>query len=186
MSVDYSVFIMIGVNHSILTLDHMICSMLTLYSQHLRKSMFSNFKNCQPRNLFSPYASFWFSWRIFGFRCNILAVIAEVDRILRPEGYLVIRDNVETIGEIESMAKSLHWDIRLTYSKNGEGFLCIQKTFWRPTKVETVASAIAWLGGFSFTISTRLAHSFVLAEYVFFYFYGCITSIKEWHIYFSM
>ncbi|KAG5036195.1 putative methyltransferase PMT26 [Glycine soja] len=76
-------------------------------------------------------------------KCNILAVIAEVDRILRPEGYLVIRDNVETIGEIESMAKSLHWDIRLTYSKNGEGFLCIQKTFWRPTKVETVASAIA-------------------------------------------
>ena len=88
-------------------------------------------------------------------------MIAEVDRILRPEGYLVIRDNVETIGEIESMAKSLHWDIRLTYSKNGEGFLCIQKTFWRPTKVETVA------------------HSFVLAEYVFFNFYGCITSIKE-------
>ncbi|KAG5050438.1 hypothetical protein JHK85_011541 [Glycine max] len=76
-------------------------------------------------------------------KCNILAVIAEVDRILRPEGYLVIRDNVETIGEIESMAKSLHWDIQLTYSKNGEGFLCIQKTFWRPTKVETVASAIA-------------------------------------------
>ncbi|KAH1125449.1 hypothetical protein GLYMA_06G119400v4 [Glycine max] len=76
-------------------------------------------------------------------KCNKVAVIAEVDRILRPEGYLVIRDNVETIGEIESLAKSLQWDIRLTYSKNGEGLLCIQKTFWRPTKVETVASAIA-------------------------------------------
>ncbi|KAL2339715.1 hypothetical protein Fmac_007655 [Flemingia macrophylla] len=72
-------------------------------------------------------------------RCNIVAVIAEVDRILRPEGYLIIRDNVETIDEIESMARSLHWDIRLTYSKNGEGLLCIQKTFWRPT---TVISAI--------------------------------------------
>jgi len=80
---------------------------------------------------------------IFGFRCNIVAVIAEVDRILRPEGYLVVRDNAETVGEIESMAKSLHWDIRLTYSKGGEGLLCIQKTFWRPTKVETVASAFA-------------------------------------------
>lgn len=76
-------------------------------------------------------------------KCNIVTVIAEVDRILRPEGYLIIRDNVETIGEIESMAKSLHWDIRLTYFKNGEGLLCIQKTFWRPTKVETVVSAIA-------------------------------------------
>ncbi|KAJ1376609.1 S-adenosyl-L-methionine-dependent methyltransferase [Sesbania bispinosa] len=76
-------------------------------------------------------------------RCNIVAVVAEVDRMLRPEGYLVIRDNVETIEEIESIAKSLHWDIRFTYSKLGEGLLCIQKTFWRPTKVETVMSAIA-------------------------------------------
>jgi len=80
---------------------------------------------------------------ISGFRCNIMAVIAEVDRILRPEGYLVVRDNAETVGEIESMAKSLHWEIRLTYIKSGEGLICIQKTFWRPTKVETVASAIA-------------------------------------------
>ncbi|KAL9313675.1 hypothetical protein ACSQ67_019127 [Phaseolus vulgaris] len=76
-------------------------------------------------------------------KCNIMAVIAEVDRILRPEGYLVVRDNAETVGEIESMAKSLHWEIRLTYIKSGEGLICIQKTFWRPTKVETVASAIA-------------------------------------------
>ncbi|CAL5203934.1 unnamed protein product [Lathyrus oleraceus] len=76
-------------------------------------------------------------------RCNIVAAIAEVDRMLRPEGYLIIRDNEETIGEIENMAKSLHWDIRFSYAKNGEGLLCLQKTFWRPTKVETVVSAIA-------------------------------------------
>lgn len=76
-------------------------------------------------------------------RCNIVAVIAEVDRMLRPEGYLIIRDNEEIIGEIENMAKSLHWDIRSSYAKNGEGLLCLQKTFWRPTKVETVVSAFA-------------------------------------------
>lgn len=76
-------------------------------------------------------------------RCNIVAVIAEVDRMLRPEGYLMIRDNEEIIGEIENMAKSLHWDIRSSYAKNGEGLLCLQKTFWRPTKVETVVSAFA-------------------------------------------
>lgn len=72
-----------------------------------------------------------------------MAVVAEVDRMLRPEGYLIVRDNAEAIGEIESMAKSLHWDIRFTYSKLGEGLLCVQKTFWRPAKVETVVSAIA-------------------------------------------
>ncbi|XP_057729134.1 probable methyltransferase PMT24 [Arachis stenosperma] len=75
-------------------------------------------------------------------RCNIVAVIAEVDRMLRPEGYLIVRDNVETTSEIESIAKSLHWDIRFTYSKGDEGLLCIQKTFWRPTKAETIAAAI--------------------------------------------
>lgn len=72
-----------------------------------------------------------------------MAVIAEVDRMLRPEGYLIIRDNVETIDEIENMAKSLHWDVRFRYAKLGEGLLCLQKTLWRPTKVETVVSAIA-------------------------------------------
>ncbi|CAL0319445.1 unnamed protein product [Lupinus luteus] len=75
-------------------------------------------------------------------RCNMVAVIAEVDRILRPKGYLIMRDNVETIGEIENIAKSLNWDIRFTHSKGGEGLLCVQKTFWRPTKVEPIFSAI--------------------------------------------
>ncbi|GAV60582.1 Methyltransf_29 domain-containing protein [Cephalotus follicularis] len=75
-------------------------------------------------------------------RCNLVAVLAEVDRILRPEGKLIVRDNVETIAEIESMAKSLHWEIRLIYSKDKEGLLCVQKTLWRPTETETIVSAI--------------------------------------------
>lgn len=81
----------------------------------------------------------WYS----GYRCNLVAVIAEVDRILRPEGKLIIWDNAETLNEVESMAKSLQWDIRFTYSKDNEGLLCIQKTFWRPAEKETILSAIA-------------------------------------------
>ncbi|XP_050366880.1 probable methyltransferase PMT24 [Argentina anserina] len=76
-------------------------------------------------------------------RCNLVAVIAEVDRILRPEGKLIVWDDAETLNEIESMAKSLQWDIRFTYSKDNKGLLCIQKTFWRPTEQETILSAIA-------------------------------------------
>ncbi|KAJ6803210.1 putative methyltransferase PMT26 [Iris pallida] len=70
-------------------------------------------------------------------RCRLLPVIAEVDRILRPEGKLIVRDNVEIINEVENMAKSLHWEIRMTYSKDNEGLLCIQKTKWRPQEVES-------------------------------------------------
>ncbi|XP_017981695.1 PREDICTED: probable methyltransferase PMT24 [Theobroma cacao] len=75
-------------------------------------------------------------------RCKLVTVIAEVDRILRPEGKLIVRDNGETISEVESLAKSLQWEIRMIYSKDNEGLLCVRKTFWRPTEEETIKSSI--------------------------------------------
>ncbi|KAF7130639.1 hypothetical protein RHSIM_Rhsim10G0132300 [Rhododendron simsii] len=74
--------------------------------------------------------------------CNLMAVVAEADRILRPEGRLIVRDKVETINELESLLKSMHWEIPFKYSKDNEGLLCAQKTLWRPTEVETIAYAI--------------------------------------------
>ncbi|KAL2521278.1 putative methyltransferase PMT26 [Forsythia ovata] len=76
-------------------------------------------------------------------KCNFMALVAEADRILRPEGKLIVRDTVEIINELESLLKSMHWDIRMTYSKNKEGMLCAQKTMWRPKEVETISYAIA-------------------------------------------
>ncbi|WCJ43471.1 S-adenosyl-L-methionine-dependent methyltransferases superfamily protein [Euphorbia peplus] len=74
-------------------------------------------------------------------RCNLVAVMAEVDRILRPEGKLIVRDKLEIVNEVESMAKSLHWEIRMIYSKDGEGLIFVRKTKWRPTEVEIIKSA---------------------------------------------
>ncbi|KAF2559366.1 hypothetical protein F2Q68_00014674 [Brassica cretica] len=79
-------------------------------------------------------------------RCNLVSVMAEVDRILRPQGTFIVRDDSETIGEIEKMVKSLKWDVRMTQSKDGEGVLAVQKSWWRPTEVETITSAIAKAG----------------------------------------
>ncbi|KAL3524797.1 hypothetical protein ACH5RR_013169 [Cinchona calisaya] len=76
-------------------------------------------------------------------KCNFDALVAEVDRILRPEGKIIVRDNVETINELESIFKSLHWEIRMTYSKDKEGLLCAKKTMWRPKELEAVSYAIA-------------------------------------------
>ncbi|KAL9234219.1 hypothetical protein vseg_009114 [Gypsophila vaccaria] len=76
-------------------------------------------------------------------RCELVSVMAEVDRILRPEGRLIVKDDAETIAEVEAMAKSLHWKIRFTFSKDGEGLLSVQKTRWRPSDVETISYAIA-------------------------------------------
>ncbi|CAF1928737.1 unnamed protein product [Brassica oleracea var. botrytis] len=68
--------------------------------------------------------------------------MAEMDRILRPQGTFIVRDDNETIGEIEKMVKSLKWDVRMTQSKDG-GVLAVQKSWWRPTEVDTITSAIA-------------------------------------------
>ncbi|CAK9171500.1 unnamed protein product [Ilex paraguariensis] len=76
-------------------------------------------------------------------KCNLTALVAEVDRILRPEGKLIVRDKVETVNEVENMLRSMQWEIRLTYSRDKEGLLCVQKTMWRPKEVETVTYAIA-------------------------------------------
>ncbi|CAO2834252.1 unnamed protein product [Amaranthus hypochondriacus] len=76
-------------------------------------------------------------------RCNFVAVMAEVDRILRPGGSLIVKDDAETIAELESLAKSLQWKIRFIFSKDNETILRVEKTRWRPSDVETITSAIA-------------------------------------------
>ncbi|GAB4835577.1 hypothetical protein Ancab_000486 [Ancistrocladus abbreviatus] len=74
-------------------------------------------------------------------KCNFQGLVAEVDRILRPDGKLIVRDNIEVITELESMLRAMHWEIRMTYSKDKEGLLCAQKTMWRPNEVEILTYA---------------------------------------------
>ncbi|GKV21561.1 hypothetical protein SLEP1_g31531 [Rubroshorea leprosula] len=76
-------------------------------------------------------------------RCNMVALIAEVDRMLRPEGKLIVRDDVETINQVENLVKSMQWEVRMTYSKDAEGLLSVQKSLWRPKEVETLTYALA-------------------------------------------
>ncbi|KAL3369712.1 hypothetical protein AABB24_010193 [Solanum stoloniferum] len=76
-------------------------------------------------------------------KCGLPAIVAEVDRILRPGGKLIVRDKEETITELESMLKSMQYEINMTYSKDKEGLLYCQKTMWRPKDVETLIYAIA-------------------------------------------
>ena len=77
-----------------------------------------------------PVLLFWLH------RCKLVPVMAEVDRILRPGGNLIVRDEASSIGEVEALLKSLHWEI--TVSKKQEGMLCAKKGNWRP---DTVASS---------------------------------------------
>ncbi|KAM0873295.1 hypothetical protein ACQ4PT_038157 [Festuca glaucescens] len=65
-------------------------------------------------------------------RCTVLPVVVEVDRIVRPGGSIIVRDESSAVGEVEKLLKSLHWDVRLTFSKNNEGVLYAEKSDWRP------------------------------------------------------
>ncbi|CAO2196704.1 unnamed protein product [Urochloa humidicola] len=69
-------------------------------------------------------------------RCKLMAVFAEVDRVLRPQGKLIVRDTAATINELENVAKSLQWEVRMTYTKGNEGLLCVEKSMWRPKELE--------------------------------------------------
>ncbi|KAJ0963313.1 hypothetical protein J5N97_028435 [Dioscorea zingiberensis] len=61
-----------------------------------------------------------------------ISIIVEMDRILRPGGWAIIRDKLVILNPLEEILKSLHWEIRMTYGKDKEGIMCVQKTSWRP------------------------------------------------------
>lgn len=66
-------------------------------------------------------------------RCRQAAsIVVEMDRMLRPGGWAVIRDKVEILDPLEGILRSLRWEIRMTYAQDKEGILCAQKTMWRP------------------------------------------------------
>ncbi|MED6207047.1 hypothetical protein PIB30_032279 [Stylosanthes scabra] len=61
-------------------------------------------------------------------RCEIMDVVVEIDRILRPEGYLVVQDSMEMIRKLGPILRSLHWSVKLYRNQ----FLVAKKSFWRP------------------------------------------------------
>ncbi|KAG2295875.1 hypothetical protein Bca52824_042544 [Brassica carinata] len=64
-------------------------------------------------------------------RYSLVFVMAEVDRILRPQGTFI------------KMVESLKYNVIMTHSRYGGGVISVQKSWWRPTEVETITSVIA-------------------------------------------
>jgi len=56
----------------------------------------------------------------------------EMDRILRPDGWAIFRDEKSNLAEVEEILQSLHWIVKLTFAKQNEELLAVQKTLWRP------------------------------------------------------
>ena len=66
---------------------------------------------------------------IFFVRCDIVDVAVEIDRILRPNGYLVVQDSMEILNKLNPILRSLNWSVTLHQNQ----FLVGRKGFWRPT-----------------------------------------------------
>lgn len=66
-------------------------------------------------------------------RCRYpVGIVVEMDRILRPGGWAIVRDKVEILVPLEGILRSLNWEIRMTFAQGKEGILAAQKTMWRP------------------------------------------------------
>jgi hypothetical protein len=88
---------------------------------------------CEPHSTYPRSYDLMHADHLFStLKCNLENLVLEMDRILRPEGWAIFRDKVETLSTVQETLRSLHWEVRLSYEQQNEQLLVAQKTFWRP------------------------------------------------------
>ncbi|KAM7514562.1 hypothetical protein LguiA_004145 [Lonicera macranthoides] len=68
-------------------------------------------------------------------RCSILDIFSEIDRLLRPEGWVILRDTATLIESARALATRLKWDARVVeIESNGDDrlLICQKPLFKRP------------------------------------------------------
>ncbi|CAI0377964.1 unnamed protein product [Linum tenue] len=83
--------------------------------------------NTYPRTYDLLHSSFLF--KTLSERCDLIDVGVEIDRIVRPGGYLLVFDTIEMINKLTAILKSLHWSVKIHQAQ----YLVAQKSLWRPT-----------------------------------------------------
>lgn len=67
-------------------------------------------------------------------RCNMSDVLLEMDRILRPEGAVLMRDNVDVLNKARKIMSGMRWESKLVDHENGpfveEKILVAVKKYW--------------------------------------------------------
>lgn len=85
-----------------------------------------------PRSFDMLHASFLFG--NLSLRCDIIDVAVEMDRVLRPGGFVIVQDTMEMANKLSPILRSLHWSITV----HQEQFLVGTKGFWRPDDIESL------------------------------------------------
>ncbi|CAL4884649.1 unnamed protein product [Urochloa decumbens] len=71
---------------------------------------------------------------LYSNRCDMDWILLEMDRILRPEGTAIIRDDVDMLVKVKSVADGIRWDSQIVDHEDGplvrEKILLVAKTYW--------------------------------------------------------
>lgn len=67
-------------------------------------------------------------------RCELEGIMLEMDRILRPEGAIIIRDDVDVLLKVKSIGDGLEWQSQIVDHEDGplerEKLLFVVKKYW--------------------------------------------------------
>ncbi|GAB2296594.1 hypothetical protein Dimus_030705 [Dionaea muscipula] len=78
-------------------------------------------------------------------KCNPEDILLEMDRILRPEGAVIIRDEVDVLNKVKVIAQGMRWDTKLLDHEDGplvpEKILVACKQYWVGTEQNTTLSS---------------------------------------------
>lgn len=73
-------------------------------------------------------------------RCEMKIVLLEMDRILRPTGFVIMRESPHFVNSVYNQAKGMRWDCQKKDTENGENekekILICQKKNWRSSKAD--------------------------------------------------
>lgn len=81
-----------------------------------------------PENMFAKFD-------LICYRCNLVDLMVEMDRILRPEGTVVVRDSSEVVEKVARVARAVRWKTTI-YDKEPESYgrekvLVATKSLWK-------------------------------------------------------
>lgn len=67
-------------------------------------------------------------------RCEMEDILLEMDRILRPQGSVILRDDVDVLVEVKNIAEAMQWDCRIADHEKGphqrDKILVATKQYW--------------------------------------------------------
>ncbi|CAM8913996.1 unnamed protein product [Rhodiola kirilowii] len=85
-----------------------------------------------PRTYDLIHASGLFS--LYKNKCSLEDILIEMDRILRPEGTVIIRDQIDVLNKVNKIAKGMRWNTKMVDHEDGplvrEKVLFAVKQYW--------------------------------------------------------